>query len=155
MSSASSKPRSLKRLSLLQSPTSLSSPSSSTFGSPEVASRHVDHTLSDELANGTGGAHPSPRSSGSSPTSSTRPLNGSIKKNNRRQSSIYYVSQDQESLERVSRDIRSPPASERRFSALQNQIPKEDTPTTSEIKAKRRSLVGIEEQIAPVTLAEK
>ncbi|KAL5521735.1 hypothetical protein ACEPAF_2483 [Sanghuangporus sanghuang] len=149
MSTASSRPRSLKRLSLLQSPTSLSSPSSSSFDSPDLASRHVDFSLPDEL-NGTG-AQPSPVSSVSSPTSATRPVNGASRKNARRQSSIYYVSQDRES-ERVVRDVRSP-ADERRFSALQSQVPKEDT--ESNVKAKRRSLVGVEEQATPVTLAEK
>ncbi|KAL5514226.1 hypothetical protein ACEPAG_2314 [Sanghuangporus baumii] len=149
MSTATSRPRSLKRLSLLQSPTSLSSPSSSSFGSPDLASRHVDFSFPDEL-NGTG-AQPSPVSSVSSPTSATRPANGALRKNTRRQSSIYYVSQDRES-ERVVRDVRSP-ANERKFSASQTQIPKERT--ESDVKAKRQSLVGTEDQAVPVTLAEK
>ncbi|KAL5476933.1 hypothetical protein ACEPAI_3119 [Sanghuangporus weigelae] len=149
MSTASSRPRSLKRLSLLQSPTSLSSPSSSSFGSPDLALRHVDFSLPDEV-NGTG-AQPSPISSVSSPTSATRPVNGTLRKNARRQSSIYYVSQDRES-ERVVRDVRSP-ANERRFSTLQKQLPKDDA--ESDVKAKRRSLVGTEEQAAPVTLVGK
>ncbi|EJD05567.1 uncharacterized protein FOMMEDRAFT_165954 [Fomitiporia mediterranea MF3/22] len=146
MSSTSRKP--LKRLSLLQSPTSFSSPTFSSTDSPTVASRRVDRDAAGNTVQNAG----SPNSSVEEPTATAQ--SEQVSKNARRQSSIYYVSRDRD-LERIATDERLP-VNERRFSAPQCRNNADDAASPiSERQRKRQSVSVLEEQPAPMTLAEK
>ncbi|KAI5118603.1 hypothetical protein M0805_004178 [Coniferiporia weirii] len=119
----------LKRLSLLQSPTSTTfvSPPSSNLCSPIVAPERIITPGRFDDANATGSVRPQSSSTCQpSPVANAHPPSGS--KSARRQSSIYYVPSDR-GFERVAQGLDSP-VNARRFSALQmpagNAKPQED-----------------------------